>query len=88
MDAKWESCDPVLILDPLLYFNLSHRRECTFSAIVSILHIRCLYDCFVLCVWQYNLGLLDARDAELAQYDISSAALEVKFIWIRVLNVG
>lgn len=25
---------------------------------------------------QYNLALLDARDAELAQYDVSSAALE------------
>ncbi|XP_073389585.1 uncharacterized protein [Physcomitrium patens] len=27
---------------------------------------------------QYNLALLDARDAELAQYDVSSAALEEK----------
>lgn len=26
--------------------------------------------------FKYNLGLLDARDAELAQYDVSSAALE------------
>lgn len=40
----------------------------------------------MLYVWQYNLGLLDARDAELAQYDISSAALEVMFIRARVLK--
>lgn len=28
---------------------------------------------------QYNLSLLDARDAELAQYDVSTVALQVGF---------
>jgi hypothetical protein len=47
-----------------------------------------LYDCFVPFVLQYNLGLLDVRDVELPQYDISTAALEVHFITARFSNLG
>jgi hypothetical protein len=62
--------------------------EYHFQLIVHILCIYSVYDCFVLFVLQYNLGLLAAWDAELPQYDVSTAALEVHFITARFSNLG